>query len=43
MTLLIDWTRRTASDKILRDKVNNIAKNMIDMKKILFEWCINFW
>ena len=34
-----DLTRRTASDKILRDKSFNIAKiqNMMDMKGVLLQ------
>ena len=37
-------TRRTDSDKILRDKVFNIAKNrnMMDIKGVLLQWFINF-
>ena len=37
-------TRRTASDKILRDKAFNIAKtgNMMDIKVDLLQWSITF-
>ena len=37
-----DLTRRTASDKILRDKAFNIAKigNMMDIKVDLLQWSI---
>ena len=37
-------TRRTDSDKILRDKAFNIAKNrnMMDIKGVLLQWFINF-
>ena len=40
----IDLTRRTASDKILRDKAFNIAKieNMMDIKVDLLKWFKNF-
>ena len=36
-------TRRTDSDKILRDKAFNIAKNrnMMDIKWVLLQWFIN--
>ena len=36
-------TRRTDSDKILRDKAFNIAKNrnMVDIKWVLLQWFIN--
>ena len=39
-----DLTRRTASDKILRDKGFNIAKieNMMDIKVDLLKWFKNF-
>ena len=37
-----DLTRRTTSDKILRDKTFNIAKSMIDVKGVLLQWFINF-
>ena len=39
-----DLTRRTASDKILRDKAFNIAKigNMMDIKVDLLQWSITF-
>ena len=39
-----DLTRRTASDKILRDKAFNIAKieNMMDIKVDLLKWFKNF-
>ena len=39
-----DLKRRTASDKVLRDKAFNIAKNpnMMDIKEDLFLWFINF-
>ena len=39
-----DLARRTASDKLLRDKAFNIAKilNMMDIKEGLLLWFINF-
>ena len=39
-----DLKRRTASDKILRDKAFNIAKNlnMMGIKEDLLLWFINF-
>ena len=40
-----DLPRRTASDKVLRDKAFNIAKNpknMMDIKEFLIRWFINF-
>ena len=39
-----DLARRTASDKVLRDKASNIAKtpNMMDIKEGLFLWYTNF-
>ena len=39
-----DLTRRTVSDKILRDKAFNIAKNLKydRIKEVLLEWFINF-
>ena len=39
-----DLTRRTASDKILRNKAINIAKNlnMMDINVDLLQWSINF-
>ena len=39
-----DMKRRTASDKILRDKAFNIAKNpkYVNIKKVLLQWYINF-
>ena len=39
-----DLARRTASDKILRDKTFNIAKirNMMDIREVLLQWFINF-
>ena len=39
-----DIKRRTASDKILRDKAFNIAKtlNMTDIKEVMLLWFINF-
>ena len=39
-----DLAKRTASDKVLRDKSFNIAKNqnMMNIKKVLFLWFINF-
>ena len=39
-----DLKRRTASDKILRDKASNIAKilNKVDIKEDLLLWLINF-
>ena len=39
-----DLTRRTASDKILRDKAFNIAKiwNMMDIKVDLLQWSKTF-
>ena len=39
-----DLTRRTASDKVLHDKVFNIAKNlkyMMDIKEVLLQWFMN--
>ena len=40
-----DLARRTASDKVLRDKAFNIAKNlkMIDIKEVLLLWFIIFF
>ena len=40
-----DLARRITSDKKLRDKANNIAnnQNMIDIKRVLHQWFINFW
>ena len=42
-----DLTKRTASDKILHNKAFNIAKKkkkkkMMDIKKVLLQWLINF-
>ena len=39
-----DLERRTASDKVLRDKVFNNVKilNMMDIKEDLLLWFINF-
>ena len=39
-----DLTKRTASNKILRDKAFNIAKigNMMDIKVDLLQWSITF-
>ena len=39
-----DLTRKTASDKILRDKAFNIAKilNITNIKEILLQWFIIF-
>ena len=39
-----DLARRITSDKKLRDKANNIAniQNMIDIKRVLLQWFINF-
>ena len=39
-----DLARKTASDKVLRDKAFNIAKkqNMMDIKEVLLLWFINF-
>ena len=37
-----DLARGTASDKVLRDKVFNIAKNFICDKNVLLLWFINF-
>ena len=39
-----DSTRRTASDKILRDKAFNMLKieNMMDIKGVLLQWFITF-
>ena len=39
-----DLTRRTASDKILRDKAFNIAKNpkYENIKNVLLQWFIFF-
>ena len=41
---LKDLARRTASDKVLRDKAFNIAKkqNMMDIKEVLLLWSIHF-
>ena len=38
-----DSPRRTAFDKILRDKAFNITENqnMMDIKKVLLQWFIN--
>ena len=36
-------TRRTASDKILRDKEFDIAKNLMDIKGVLFQYSLKFW
>ena len=38
-----DLARRTVSDKVLRDKAFNIAKNpkMMDIKEVLCLWVIN--
>ena len=38
-----DWTRKTASDKILRDKAFNLAKNpkYDGIKEVLLQFCIN--
>ena len=35
-----DLSRRAASDKILRDKAFNIAKNanMMDIKEVVLQW-----
>ena len=39
-----DLTRRTASDKILREKAFNVAKiqNMMDINADLLQWSISF-
>ena len=39
-----DFTRRTASDKILRDKAFNIAKNQnkMDINVDFLQWFTNF-
>ena len=39
-----DLTRRTASDKILREKAFNVVKiqNMMDINADLLQWSINF-
>ena len=37
-----DLARGTASDKVLRDKVFNIAKSFICDKNVLLLWFINF-
>ena len=39
-----DLPRRTAPDKVLRDKAFNIAKiqNMTDVKEVLLQWFLNF-
>ena len=38
-----DLPRKTASDKVLRDKSINIAKKyMVDIKEVLIQWFINF-
>ena len=36
--------RRTASDKVFRDKAFDIAKtqNMMDIKEVLLQWCTSF-
>ena len=39
---LKDLARRTAPDKVLRDKAFNIAKNLMDIKGGLFLWFTNF-
>ena len=38
-----DWTRKTASDKILRDKAFNLAKNpkCDGIKEVLLQFFIN--
>ena len=39
MTCFMEILRRTASDKILRDKVFNKDKNpMMDIKEVLLRW-----
>ena len=40
---LKDLTRKTASDKLLRDKAFNIAniRNMMDIKEVLLQWIVN--
>ena len=39
-----DLTRRTVSDKLLREKIFSVAKiqNMMDIKGVLFQWFLNF-
>ena len=39
-----DLARRTASDKILRDKAFKLLKmqNMLGIKEVLLQWFINF-
>ena len=39
-----DLTRRTVSDKILRDKALILLKirNMMDIKEVLLQWSIKF-
>ena len=39
-----DLARRADSDKVLRDKAFNIAKNpnLMNIKEVLFQWFINF-
>ena len=37
-----ELARKTASDKDLRNKALNIAKNMMDIKEDLLLWFINF-
>ena len=37
-----DLSKRTASDKILHDKVQNIAKSPMDVNEVLLQRFINF-
>ena len=41
---LKDLTRRTVSDKLLRDKILSVAKiqNIMDIKGVLSQWFLNF-
>ena len=41
---LKDLTRRTVSDKLLRDKIFSVAKiqNIMDIKGVLPQWFLNF-
>ena len=41
---LKDLTRRTVSDKFLRDKIFSVAKiqNIMDIKGVLSQWFLNF-
>ena len=39
-----DLTRRTVSDKLLREKIFSVTKiqNMMDIKEVLFQWFLDF-